>query len=76
MKVSYTGHAKRRMRDRQITQSDVEAVLVNYHTSRPADAGATMYVGRDLLGKTMAVVLLPPGLHADTVRVKTVWRPT
>ena len=36
-RVVYDPHARRQMRDRRITEQQVEMVLANYHTSYPAE---------------------------------------
>lgn len=73
MNIVPTFHARERMQSRRISLVDIEAALGNYHTSMPADDGATKYVGEGTSGAPLTVVLLPPGMPADTVHVKTVW---
>ena len=49
--LTYTGHARDQMRERQIQESDIEQVLTNYDIHRPAPSRgaakpAEIYVGQ------------------------------
>ena len=46
MHLFYTRHARRRLRQRGITERDVEAVLANYEQVRDDAKGNRVYVGR------------------------------
>lgn len=39
MEVDYTGHALRRMRERGVSEEEVEATLASYDTEVPAENG-------------------------------------
>jgi len=49
-RLAYTGHARDQMRQRQVTEADIEFVLANYDIHRPAPSRgaakpAEIYVG-------------------------------
>jgi hypothetical protein len=61
--IIYDPHARRQMRDRRITERQVEAVLKSYHTSYPADPlphtleRSTIFIG-EVDGRDLKVYVL------------------
>ncbi|MDQ6833483.1 MAG: DUF4258 domain-containing protein [Chloroflexota bacterium] len=45
MKLSYWSHARVRIRERNISEAEVEAVLVNPEITRPGRDGRTIHTG-------------------------------
>ena len=75
--VVYDDHARQQMRDRRITELEVEAVLSNYHTSYPAGSlphtpeRSVIYIGR-VDDRDLKVYVLE---GSDPPYIKTVvWR--
>ncbi|MBZ5735636.1 DUF4258 domain-containing protein [Nocardioides sp. TRM66260-LWL] len=78
MNLVIRGHPRERMRERKVTEADIENALSNFHTSmedHPQDS--IVYIGPGCDGRDLKVVLLRPGLQVPNSRliVKTVaWR--
>lgn len=68
MRIILTTHARQRMDDRQISRSDIEEALSNYHASRIGGRGA-IYLGRSSTGRELKVVTKPPGMSGDNPRI-------
>ncbi|MFW6125877.1 MAG: DUF4258 domain-containing protein [Chloroflexota bacterium] len=68
--VRYTSHAKDRMRQRRITEQEVEYCLLHYHTWYTDRAGNPIYKAQLPNGRTIKVVL--KSQSTDPVLVITV----
>jgi len=55
--ISYTRHAKDRMRERGITEEEVEYCLNNYHISYPDASGNSVYKANLPSGRHIKVVV-------------------
>lgn len=73
MKIIYSRHARERMAERGITESDVEECLRNY-SSCFSSRGKNTYLG-DVNGRTLKV-FTAVDRDSDTLKfvVSTVWR--
>lgn len=76
MNLRFLSHARDRMRERGITELDVRTALRNYHLSTQTPKNSIKYVGVSPDGRReLNVWVLPPGITADPVTVKTVaWK--
>jgi hypothetical protein len=68
--IKYTRHAKRRMKERKITEADVEYCLEKYHTCYPDKAGNPIYKADLADGRHIKVVVKPNAV--DPIVVITV----
>ncbi len=74
MRVVYSRHARQRMKQRGITERDVEQCLSNYFQSTSNKEGKTTYLSH-VAGRTLKVVVRP--LHDSddgTFVITTAWR--
>ncbi len=73
MKPIYTTHARQRMAQRGVSESEVEDVLANHHASYADPAGNRNYVGH-VNGKHVRVVVRgdgnpPPAVVITVIRI-------
>lgn len=79
MRLRIRGHPADRMRERQITEDDIENAIANHHTSYESGSDAIVYNGPGMNGADLKVVAMRPGYVDDmtTIVIKTVaWRGT
>lgn len=76
MRIRLSGHAKARMRERNITMEDVERALQTFEMTESlrldADPGKSRIVGAPRDGERLHVVIvgpLPPGLRVQVASV-------
>jgi hypothetical protein len=72
MRITYTPHARDRMRERHITQDDVREVLTNYSSTKTSAKGRTQYIGLAATGKVNVVATVRRTAE-DTYHVYTVF---
>jgi len=72
MRLQIRGHPRQRMAQRGVTEADIEHALTYFQTRWQTPTGGTQYVGPGIGGRRLKVWLVPPGLDADPVIVKSV----
>lgn len=73
MQVSYRGYARRRMRERHVTEADVERALAQFvERSENHAKNSVRYKGPGVSGKMLKVWVFPDAGPGDDKRVKTV----
>lgn len=55
--ISYTRHAKDRMRERRITEEEVQYCLENYHISYTDSEGNSIYKAKLPSGRNIKVII-------------------
>ena len=68
--LSYTRHAKKRMKERRISKKEVEFCLNNYHTTYTDVKGNPIYKAQLQSGKTIKVIVAANSV--DPIKVITV----
>lgn len=77
MRLAISAHARLRMRQRAISEADIEHALSNHHSAWETPRGGVQYIGPTPSGRELKVWLVPPGYARDveSVTVKsTAWR--
>lgn len=74
MRLIYTGHARRRMRQRKVTTQDVENALHNYFERIGTPEPSIRYRGPGVSGATLKVWVVPDsGPRADKTIKSVAW---
>jgi hypothetical protein len=71
LRITLSGHARKRMRERNVTREDIEAVLSGRGPAHPSPKKRTLR-GRDRGGRRLEVVYTearPEQFHVVTVKV-------
>jgi hypothetical protein len=74
MQLSFSGHARRRMAERGVTQQEAEQAVAMAQLTRPADDGGTCYEYRWPDGRMLKVWLAPPDGAGRRAVKSTAWR--
>lgn len=69
---NYSRHARRRLRQRHITEAEVEAVLASHDTDRPDVLPGRRLLTGNVGGRRITVVVVE-ATAADPLVVVTVW---
>ena len=74
MKITYTVHARKRMRQRRVTEGDIEYALRNFFERIATPVPSIRYRGPGLSGSTLKVWVVPDGEpHADKTIKSVAW---
>jgi hypothetical protein len=74
MRLTYTLHSKRRMRQRRVTTGDVENALINYFERIRTPKNSIRYRGPGLSGATLKVWVVPDvGATSDKIIKSVAW---
>ncbi len=74
MQLILTRHAKERMSERDVSEGDVRAAILNPDLTRPATPSGTVYERKRSDGATICVAVVPRGNDSNRLVVKSVWK--